>query len=530
MLLSALSVITDAVSTISFWSLLPIIAGLVLGYIAVEQFWFYRAGQGLPGPSWVPPLLGNVFSMVYDPFAFWDNQDKLGPLSWNSIFGTFMLFCQDTDISTTIFKNASNDNFMICLNLNGERLLGGGNIAFLQGDVHKNLRQQVLHLFTKKALSKYLFVQEKCIRDDIAKWFDIAKSKGTVEMRPFVRDLNMFTSQSVFIGPYLTPEVRARVCEDYQLMNEGLLCMPFSFPGSTLWKAIRARKRLVALLCDIVSQSKVRMAAAATAARVSEAESSELDETSTAYQQPECLLDFWMVDTVNALRDYESAKATSDDPASVQPPLHSADTAIAHTLLDFLFAAQDASSSSLTWLCHYLAKYPEFLEKVREEQAQLRPADEPLDLATINQMQYTRQVVKEVLRYRAPATLVPHMAKRDFKLRDDVNIPKGTLVVPSVFSSSFQGFEDPQKFDPDRFSLERKEDIKYKKHFLVFGAGPHRCLGYEYAMMHLLAFTALFATHVNFKRVWTPKSEEIVFGPTIYPGDGCLLDIEPREL
>jgi len=299
------------------------------------------------------------------------------------------------------------------------------------------------------------------------------------------------------------------------LMNDGLLCLPWAFPGSTLWKAIRARKRIVAMLAEFAARGKVAMREAKGKPDV----------------QPECLLDFWMADTNDRLDAWEKAKSESSDPASIPAPPHSADYEIGCTVLDFLFAAQDASSASLTWVCHFLSKNPDVLEKVRAEQKMVRPDDsEPLSLNVLNQMTYTRQVVREVLRIRAPATLVPHIALDNFKLNDDVVIPKGTLVVPSVYSSSFQGFPNPHTFDPDRFSPERKEDIKYKTNFLVFGSGPHKCLGYEYAMLHLLAFTALFVTNVDFERVFTPQSETIVYGPTIYPGDGCILNIKRRPL
>ena len=40
-----------------------------------------------------------------------------------------------------------------------------------------------------------------------------------------------------------------------------------------------------------------------------------------------------------------------------------------------------------------------------------------------------------------------------------------------------RGFPDAQRFDPDRMSPERKEDILHAKNFLTFGHGPHYCVG-----------------------------------------------------
>lgn len=64
----------------------------------------------------------------------------------------------------------------------------------------------------------------------------------TLEMRILLRDLNVYTSQSVFIGPYLDDALRKEFADNYLLMNEGFLSFPLAIPGTTLHKAIKARK------------------------------------------------------------------------------------------------------------------------------------------------------------------------------------------------------------------------------------------------------------------------------------------------
>ena len=65
---------------------------------------------------------------------------------------------------------------------------------------------------------------------------------------------------------------------------------------------------------------------------------------------------------------------------------------------------------------------------------------------------------------------------------------------PTPLHLLLQGFTLPESFDPDRFSPERKEDIKYQKNFLTFGHGPHYCVGKEYAVNHLICYLAILST------------------------------------
>ena len=77
------------------------------------------------------------------------------------------------------------------------------------------------------------------------------------------------------------------------------------------------------------------------------------------------------------------------------------------------------------------------------------------------------------------------------------------------------------------FFSERQEDVKGSKHWLIFGHGPHICLGKEYAMASLLAFTAIVSTMADWKHHVTDASEKIKIMSTIYPADDLLLTFTP---
>mmetsp|Transcript_22957 Transcript_22957/g.50366 ORF Transcript_22957/g.50366 Transcript_22957/m.50366 type:complete len:531 (+) Transcript_22957:194-1786(+) len=470
----------------------------MVGYAVWEQIKFrmYRAGkkEQLPGPGFVTPILGGIVEMVKDPYGFWEKQRKYSfpGMSWHSLVGTFTVFVTDPAISRHVFNHNSADTLLMALHPSAKNVLGEHNIAFLHGPDHKALRKSFLALFTRKALGVYVKKQDEIIRNHIDQWMAL---KETTEMRPFVRDLNAFTSQEVFAGPYLDdPKTRAEFSEAYRNMTDAFLAPPFCLPGTAVWKGRQGRLYIIKVLTKAAARSKQRMREG---------------------HEPECLLDFWSQQVLQEMREAEEQ--------GVPPPFYCADSKMADSVMDFLFASQDASTASLVWTLTLMAEHPDVLQKVREEQYRLRPdPDAPLSAEVLNEMVYTRQVVKEILRFRPPAPMVPQLAQQPFKLTEHYTAPKGSMIIPSVWAACMQGYENPDTFDPDRFNAERKEDVKFAQNFLVFGHGPHYCVGKEYAQNHLAAFLCRISTSLDWTRVRSGCSDEIKYLPTLYPGDSIF--------
>ncbi|KAJ7538502.1 hypothetical protein O6H91_11G051300 [Diphasiastrum complanatum] len=484
------------------WRLLVCVA--VGAILVMEQMSYKRRGQHLPGPALVLPFFGNVVSMVRDPAKFWDDQARAARkcgLSWNVVFGRFVVFVRDSELSQKIFANVKPEVFHLIGHPFGKKLFGEKNLIFMFGEAHKDLRRRLAPLFTLKALGVYVSIQENTIRKHIIRWLEMAKNPEPVQLRLLCREMNLETSQNVFVGPYLSASARAQITRDYYLFNVGLMRLPVYLPGFSFYKATHAVQRLIRTLGDCASQSKQRMREG---------------------HEPTCLMDFWMVETLREMKEAEQAGSP--------PPPHSSDMEIGQHVFDFLFAAQDASTSSLVWVATLLEQNPKVLEKIREEQRQIRcDPNSPITPEQLREMKYTEMVVKEVLRFRPPATMVPHIANVDFPLTDSYVVPKGAIIFPSLLESSFQGFSNPHTFDPERFSPDRVEDQVYKRNWLLFGAGPHQCLGQRYAINHLILFTALFCRLASWTRIRTPGCDEIMYTPTIVPKDGCLIYLSARH-
>lgn len=497
----------------SLLSLLPYAATFLLFLLLLEQLSYLSKKGSLPGPTVVLPFLGNAIPLVCNPTRFWDIQSSLAKsspvgLSANYIFGRFILFVRDTNLSHKIFANVRPDAFALVGHPFGKKLFGEHNLIYMTGQAHKDLRRRIAPNFTPKALSTYTALQQNVILRHMGNWLRISSLSGQdpIPLRFLVRDMNLETSQTVFVGPYLDPAARERFKSDYNFFNVGLMKLPIDLPGFAFRNARLAVSRLVETLSDCAKESRKRM------------------ENGDDDVEPTCLIDFWMHETVQEHR-------TVGETGSIKPaPAHASEAEIGAHLFDFLFAAQDASTSSLLWAVTLLDSHPEVLEKVREEVAGIWSPewDSPITAEMLSKMKYTHAVAREVVRYRAPATMVPHIAAVDFPLTETYTIPKGTIVFPSAFESCFQGFTEPELFDPDRFSDERHEDRVYKRNYLAFGAGAHQCVGQRYALNHLVLFIAMFCTLIDFRRHRTDGCDDIEFVPTICPKDDCKVFLSPR--
>ncbi|GKA55120.1 cytochrome P450 710A11-like protein [Tanacetum coccineum] len=396
--------------------------------------------------------------------------------SANYIIGKFILFIRDTDLSHKIFANVRPDAFHLIGHPFGKKLFGEHNLIYMMGQDHKDLRRRIAPNFTPKALSIYTQLQQQIILKHLKSWVESSPESGTkaFPLRLLCRDMNLETSQNVFVGPYLSSESRTRFDIDYDLFNVGTMKLPIDLPGFAFRKARLAVSRLVKTLSD-------------------------------------------------AVREIDLAAGEKLSP-------HTSSVEIGRHLFDFLFAAQDASTSSLLWAVALLDSHLDVLSRLREEVSKIWSPElgKFITADQLREMMYTEAVAREIIRYRAPATLVPHIAGEDFALTETYTIPKGTIVFPSVFESSFQGFVNADQFDPDRFMEERQEDRVYKKNYLAFGDGAHQCVGQTYAINHLVLFMAIFTSLLDFKREKSEGCDDMVYVPTICPRDDCKVVLSLR--
>jgi cytochrome P450 len=166
------------------------------------------------------------------------------------------------------------------------------------------------------------------------------------------------------------------------------------------------------------------------------------------------------------------------DPQTSQPL---SDRAICDELVLFLLAGHDTTSTALTYALWALGHRPELQQRVAAEADAL--GDRRLTHEDMPRLRYTVQVLHEALRLCPPAPVVGRMVMADIGV-DGYRLPAGTFAIVAIHAMHRDPalWEDPLRFDPDRFSPERSKG-RDRWQYLPFGGGPRACIGDHFAML-----------------------------------------------
>ncbi|EKM83625.1 hypothetical protein AGABI1DRAFT_66440 [Agaricus bisporus var. burnettii JB137-S8] len=471
--------------------------GIIGGLLALEQAVYRYKKRHLPGDSWTIPVIGRFADSMSPTMEGYQKQWDSGPLSVVSVFNIFIVMASSNQYARKILNSPMYAE--PALVHSGKLVIGSDNWVFLTGKDHVDYRKVLNLLFTRKALGIYLGLQDSVARKHYTKWLDDAVADPSAKpIMMTARQANMETSLRVFCGYYIPENAVEEINDKYWCITQSLelVNFPLPLPGTKVYKAIQARKFVMHWLEFAASKSKLAMAEGGT---------------------PECMMDEWV--SIMAEPGYKGRKDFSN-------------YEMAQVVFSFLFASQDAMSSGVIYGFQHLADHPDILEKVRQEQERVRMGnyEDPLTLEMLDEMVYLQAVVKESLRIKPPVTMVPYKCKKPFPINENYTVPVGSMVIPSFYNSLHDSeiYPEPEKFYPERWLDSKGSANSNSQNYLVFGSGPHKCIGLEYAQMTIALMLANAAVLMNFEHEITPRSGEVEIIATLFPKDGCRLRLSPR--
>lgn len=202
------------------------------------------------------------------------------------------------------------------------------------------------------------------------------------------------------------------------------------------------------------------------------------------------------------------------------------DAQLRDEVMTLVLAGHETTANALAWTFYLLGQHPPALRKLRAEIDDVlegaMPAPEKL-----RAMPTLTQTIDEVLRLYPPAWVVERQAN-EADVIAGYRVEKDTVVGVSAYliHRDPEYWENPEGFDPERFSPERSAS-RPKLAYIPFGAGPRFCIGNNFALMEAQLIVARILQRVDLELV---SGQHIDVDPvvTLRPSAPIRMNVRPR--
>ncbi|XP_077234326.1 ent-kaurenoic acid oxidase 2-like [Tasmannia lanceolata] len=467
--------------------------GALYGLLKRVNVWLYESGLGEKRYSLPPgdlgwPLVGNMWAFLR---AFKSGQPDsfissfVNRFNRTGIYKAFM-FGSPT-IMVTIPETCKqvlmdDEHFIPGWPKSTYKLIGRKSFVGISYEEHKWLRRLTsAPVNGHEALSLYLKFIEEVVKSTLEKWAVM----GEIEFLTELRRLTFRIITYIFLSSEGN-SVMEDLEREYTALNYGVRAMAINLPGFAYNRALKARKKLVAILQSVVDERREKRAGNVPMAKKD------------------------MMDALIDAEDENGRRLTDEE--------------IIDVLVMYLNAGHESSGHITMWATVFLQEHPETYEKAKVEQEKIlrkRPATQKgLTLKEVKEMDYLSKVIDETLRIVNISSMVFRQATSDVNV-SGYTIPMGWKVLiwfRNVHMDS-EVYPDPKEFKPSRWD----EYVPKVGSFIPFGAGSRLCPGNDLAKMEISIFLHYFLLDYQVKRV-NPEC------PTRYlphprPTDNCLARI-----
>ena len=169
-------------------------------------------------------------------------------------------------------------------------------------------------------------------------------------------------------------------------------------------------------------------------------------------------------------------------------------------MMTMLLAGHDTTALTLTYTLFLLSEHPEVRERVEAEVDEQLDGEEPT-AADVREFEYLEWVIDEAMRLYPPVFALFRTPDEPVELCGYTVPDDASVMLPQwgVHRSS-RFWEDPDSFDPERFSPERGGG-RPRFALFPFGGGPRHCIGKHLAMLEaqLILATVLSQYRLEFE-------------------------------
>jgi cytochrome P450 len=203
-------------------------------------------------------------------------------------------------------------------------------------------------------------------------------------------------------------------------------------------------------------------------------------------------------------------------------------TEVRDEVITIFMAGHETTAVTMTWVWYLLSQHPAEEATLHHELDTVLGGRAPT-IEDLPKLPYTRMVIEEAMRVYPPA---PGISLREAKEADEICGFKVTpglqvLVSPWILHRHRLLWDDPERFDPTRFSKEASEK-RPRFAYLPFGGGPRVCIGATLAMTETILILAVLAQQF---RIRLKEGQEVKLQTriTLRPKNGMKTILERRR-
>lgn len=178
----------------------------------------------------------------------------------------------------------------------------------------------------------------------------------------------------------------------------------------------------------------------------------------------------------------------------------------------FFLAGFDTISTGLSFGLYEIAVNPDVQNRLRKEIQEAHKANNGiLSYDSLLKLKYLDNVFSETLRKWPPVPMIDRVCTKPFTIKPKytnekpVEIRLNDSFILPIFAlhRDPKYFPEPEKFNPERFSDENKDNI-VPYSYIPFGSGPRNCIGSRFAILEAKA--VLYHLLLHFEVVPTQRT------------------------
>ncbi len=203
------------------------------------------------------------------------------------------------------------------------------------------------------------------------------------------------------------------------------------------------------------------------------------------------------------------------------------DREVRDQVMTLIFAGHDTSTSTLTFMMHELARHPDVVERLCEEQDRVLGGETPSVDQLEREMPYLDMVLDEVLRLYPPAWIGPRRSVREFDF-GGCTVPRGAYVNYCSWASHRipEVFPDPEAFIPERFTREHKAALP-RGAYIPFGGGQRICIGKRFGQTEVKLVATMLLQRLRLDAL-PGRTMTVRQMPTLSPKGGLEMRVLSR--